>query len=309
MGILIRDMVNFYEGKELPPLPIQYKDFSQWFNSPGGQEAIAGQEAYWLGQFEGKLPVSNMYTDYPRPPIQSFTGDNITFSMGEELTLKIKRLMPETGTTLFMALLAGLNILLSAYTGQEDIVVGAPIAGRMNDDFKDIIALFINALPTRNFPRKDKTFSRFLAELKENTINAYENQLYPFAALLEKLDIEKDLSRNPLFDVELVVLNMEIPTLEIEGLRFMPYDYKWGVSQLDIDLYVSETEKDIWVNLFYCTEIFKKETMEGFIAFYKEILSTVSDNKEIKLQDIRMPHNLAAAQSSGVEDDGDGFGF
>ena len=309
VGILIRDMVNFYEGKELPLLPIQYKDFSQWFNSPRGEEAIAAQEAYWLGQFKGKLPVSNMYTDYPRPPIQSFTGDNITFSMGEELTLKIKRLMPETGTTLFMVLLAGLNILLSAYTGQEDIVVGAPIAGRINDEFKDIIALFINALPTRNFPRKDKTFSRFLAEVKENTINAYENQLYPFAALLEKLNIQKDLSRNPLFDVELVVLNMEIPTLEIEGLRFRPYDYKWGVSQLDIDLYVSETEKDIWVNLIYCTEIFKKETMEGFIAFYKEILSTVSDNKEIKLHDIRMPHNLAAAQSSGIEDDCDGFGF
>lgn len=309
MGILIRDMVSFYGGKELPPLPIQYKDFSHWFNSPEGQETIAGQEAYWLGQFKGKLPVSTMYTDYPRPPIQSFTGDNITFSMGEELTLKIKQLMTETGTTLFMVLLAGLNILLSAYTGQEDIVVGAPIAGRMRADFEDIIALFINALPTRNFPQKNKAFSRFLAEVKENTINAYENQLYPFAVLLEKLNIQKDLSRNPLFDVELVVLNMEIPTLEIEGLRFTPYDYKWGVSQLDIDLYVSENEKDIWVNLFYCTEIFKKETIEGFIVFFKEILSTVSDNKEIKLQDIRMPHNLTAAQSSDIKGDGDDFGF
>ncbi|MDQ1349716.1 MAG: hypothetical protein QG657_16 [Acidobacteriota bacterium] len=309
VGILMRDMVSLYGGDNLPPLPIQYKDFSQWINSPKGQDILARQEAYWLNQYKEKPPTAKMYTDFPRPPVQSFVGDNIYFSLGEELTLKIKRLMTETGATLFMVLLAGLNILLSAYTGQEDIVVGAPIAGRMNPDLNDIIGLLINALPIRNYPRKDKTFSQFLAEIIENTINAYENQLYPFANLLEKLDIEKDLSRNPLFDVELVVLNMEIPTLEVEGLRFTPYDYKWGVTQLDIDIYVSESEKDIWMNLFYCTELFKKETIDGFIAFFKEIISTTTDNVEIKIKDIKMKYELASAGSTTITDDSDDFGF
>jgi fengycin family lipopeptide synthetase D/gramicidin S synthase 2/tyrocidine synthetase-3 len=309
LGILVRDIVTFYEGKEPPPLPLQYRDFAQWLYSPEGQDAIAAQEAYWLGLFKGPLPVLNMYTDYPRPPVQSFAGDTILFSIGNELTPKIRRLMAETGTTLFMVLLAALNVLLSGYSGQEDIVVGAPIAGRVNADFENIIALFINALPIRNYPRKDKVFRQFLSEVKENTIKAYENQGYPFETLLEKLNVEKDLGRNPLFDVELVILNMEIPTLETKGLTFSPYEHKLDVTQVDIDIYVLEYEEEIRVNLMYCTELFKKETMEGFIAFFKEILSTAADNKEVKLEDIEMSHHLAAAQSRLIQDDTDAFGF
>jgi non-ribosomal peptide synthetase component F len=250
-----------------------------------------------------------MYTDYPRPPIQSFKGETIHFFMDKELSLKIRRLIAQTGATLYMVLLAALNILLSRYSGQEDIVVGTPIAGRENADFEDVIALFINALPIRNYPRKDKIFTKFLAEVKKNTINAYENQGYPFETLMEKLKVGKDLSRNPLFDVELVVLNMETPALEAEGLTFTPYRHESEVSQVDIAFYILEFEEEIRVNLMYSTDLFKRETMEGFIAFFRDILSTVADNQEIKLEEIKMSHDMAAAGETVIQDDGDDFGF
>jgi len=309
LGILIKDIVRLYDMEALPPLPLQYKDYSQWLFSPEGRETIAQQEAYWLDQFNSPLPVLNMYTDYPRPPIQSFKGDTIHFFMGKELSQKIRRLIAQTGATLYMVLLAALNILLSRYSGQEDIVVGTPIAGRENADFEDVIALFINALPIRNYPRKYKTFTKFLAEVKKNTINAYENQGYPFETLMEKLKVEKDLSRNPLFDVELVVLNMETPALEAEGLTFTPYRHESEVSQVDIAFYILEFEEEIRVNLMYSTDLFKRETMEGFIAFFRDILSTVADNQEIKLEEIKMSHDLAAAGETVILDDGDDFGF
>jgi amino acid adenylation domain-containing protein len=309
LGILVRDIVTLYEGNQRPPLPIQYKDYSQWLSSPGGKETIAKQETYWLDQYNGPLPVLNMYTDFPRPPVQSFTGDAILFSMGKTLTRKIRQLTAETGVTLFMLLLAALNVLLSRYSAQEDIVVGTPIAGRVHADFEDIIALFINVLPIRNFPQKNKTFRQFLTEVKENTLQAYENQGYPFETLLEKLNVEKDLGRNPLFDVELVVLNMDAPALETKGLTFTPYEHKLDVSQVDIDIYVAEYEEEIRANLMYCTDLFKKETIEGFIAFFKEILSTAADNKEVTLKDIEMSHHLAAARSRLIQDDTDDFEF
>jgi len=307
--ILMKDILNLYEGMELPPLSLQYKDFSQWLYSLQGQETIAKQEAYWLDHLKGELSVLNMYTDYPRPPIQSFKGDTIHFFIGKELSQKIRQLIAQTGTTLYMVLLAVLNILLSRYSGQEDIVVGTPIAGRENADFEGVIALFINALPIRNYPRKDKTFSQFLTEVKKNTINAYENQGYPFETLMEKLKVEKDLSRNPLFDVELVVLNMETPALEAQGLTFTPYRHELEVSQVDMAFYVSEYEEEVRVNLMYCTDLFKRKTIEGCITFFQDILSTVVDNQEIKLEEIKMSHDLGAADSTFVLDDEENFGF
>jgi len=214
-----------------------------------------------------------------------------------ELIEKIYRLAQETGTTLYMVFLAVYNILLSKYTGCEDIIVGTPVAGRDHGDFENIIGVFINALPMRNFPGEERTFHEFLKEVKENTIQAYENQGYPFDHLLETLNVKVDMGRNPVFDVELVVLNMDRPQLETKGLRFIPYDYDSGVTQVDIALYVTESEEEIDFNLFFCTALFKRSTMERFISYFKEIASTVVENREIFLKDIEVSYELTGTKS------------
>jgi len=292
MGILIRDVLALYEGKTLEPLKIQYKDFSEWQNSVEGRAAIERQESYWLHRFKGEVPQLAVFTDYPRPDVQSFEGNRISFTFEKELRQKIDQLNRETGTTLYMVLLAVYTILLSRYTRQEDIVVGSPVAGRQHVDFENIIGLFINALAMRNYPQPDKTFEQFLEEIRKNTLKAYENQGYPFDQLIEKLNIQKDFSRNPLFDAELAVQNMEIAELKAEGIRFKPYPHEYNATQVDLALYAVETSEGIDFHLNYCTALFKKETMERFIHFFKEIVSTVVGNKEIKLKDIEISHDM-----------------
>jgi amino acid adenylation domain-containing protein len=300
--ILYQDLFTLYEGRDLPELPIQYKDFCQWQRSAKRRAEIEKQEQYWLNRFEKELPDSDIFTDFPRPPVQSFKGEQITFTLEKELIEKIYRLIKETGTTLYMMLLAVYTILLSRYTGRNDIVVGSPVAGREHGDFENIIGVFINALSMRNFPGEELTFREFLEEVKKNTIQAFENQGYPFDNLLEKLDIKVDTGRNPIFDTELVVQNMDTPQLEIKGIKFVPYDYDPGVTQVDIALYVIESEKEIHFNLFYCTALFKRATMERFITYFKEVVSAVVKNRDIKLKNIEISDKLEKTKSNVYDD-------
>ncbi|MGD2085540.1 MAG: amino acid adenylation domain-containing protein [Candidatus Aminicenantes bacterium] len=296
-GILFRDLFALYEGRELPKLPIQYKDFSLWQTSAKGKSEIARQEQYWLRKFEKKLPNGDIFTDFPRPSLQSFKGEQLSFTLQKELVENINRLTIETGTTLYMVLLAVYSILLTKYTGQEDIIVGTPVAGREHGDLENLIGIFINALPMRNYPKRELTFVEFLDNVKENTLNAFENQAYPFDYLLEKLNIEVDLSRNPVFDVELVLLNMEPQELAAGELRFIPYDYEVKVTQVDMALYGIESGKEIRFNLFYAAALFKRSTMERFIDYFKEVLRAVLGDRNIKLKDIHISSALAGTES------------
>ena len=304
VGIFLRDFMRLYESKgaldRLPILRLQYKDFSEWQNDSSGRagEEMARKERYWLDRFSGNLPKLDIFTDFPRPEIQSFEGDRIQFVFESELYQKINRLKNETGTTLYMVLLALYNILLARYTGQEDIIVGTPAAGREHEDFANVIGVFINALPMRNFPRGNRTFRDFLNEVKENTVNAFENQAYPFGSLLEKLGAVEDLSRNPIFETELLVQNIEMPEWEIEGLTFTPHDQRYDVTQVDIALEAWESGKDISFNLTYCTRLFKRVTMEQFAESFREIASLVPENPDIELKDIKIDLGLLSIQSN-----------
>ncbi|MGB7604797.1 MAG: amino acid adenylation domain-containing protein, partial [Lutisporaceae bacterium] len=201
MGILIKEFIELYDGKELPRLRIQYKDFAAWQNELFKSGEINKQEEYWLKAFDGEVPVLNMPTDYQRPSIQSFEGDSLSLELSEELTNKLKQIAKETGSTMYMVLLSAYNVLLSKYSGQEDIVVGSPIAGRPHADLENIMGMFVNTLAMRNFPQGNKTFKEFLEEVKANSLLAFENQDYQFEELIDKLNVTRDLSRNPLFDV------------------------------------------------------------------------------------------------------------
>ncbi|PEU19788.1 hypothetical protein CN526_29115, partial [Bacillus wiedmannii] len=146
MSILMKELTNLLEKKELAPLEIQYKDYSEWQKEFYKGDNIKKQEEYWLKVFEDEIPVLNMPTDFSRPQIQSSEGDRLSFEIDRELTNKLKILAKENGVTMYMLLLAAYTTLLSKYTGQEDIIVGSPIAGRQHDDLKNTIGMFVNTL-------------------------------------------------------------------------------------------------------------------------------------------------------------------
>lgn len=286
MGILIDECVSVYEGKELAPLRVQYKDFAVWQNELFIQEGIRKQEEYWLEKFNEDLPVLNLPTDYPRPPIQDFSGDTYSFSLNSEQAGRLKQLVLATGTTVNIILLAVYSILLYRYTGQEDVVIGHGIAGRPHPDLENIVGMFINMLLIRNQPVGTKSFIEFLEHVKDIALEAFENQDYQFEVLVEKIELSRDMSRNPLFDVSFVTQNMNIPELKIEGLAFKPYILEHQTSKFDLTLYAVESGDEINFIFEYCTALFSKKTMEIMAGHYLAIIENILNTPEIKLENI-----------------------
>ncbi|WP_031342550.1 condensation domain-containing protein, partial [Ruminiclostridium papyrosolvens] len=234
--ILVKEFIDIYRGANLPELRIQYRDYALWQNKALESEILENQQKYWLDVFSGELPVLNMPLDYPRPSIQSYEGDRITFTISKKLADTFKDIALKTGSTLYMVLLCAYNILLNKYTGQEDIIVGSPTAGRPHADLENLAGMFVNTLALRNFPKGDKTFIVFLEELKENVVTALENQDYQFESLIENLKLKRDLSRNSLFDTLFVLQNMGMPEMDVNGLKFTPYKFENRVSKFDLTL-------------------------------------------------------------------------
>ncbi|QUI24145.1 non-ribosomal peptide synthase/polyketide synthase [Vallitalea pronyensis] len=288
MNILIREFTQLYEGKKPKKLKVHYKDYSTWQNQLLKSDDMKKQEEYWINKFREEVPVLNMPTDYPRPLVQSFEGDHIAFEIGEKLRGKLEKMAKETETTLYMVLLAAYNTLLYKYTGQEDMVVGSPIAGRPHADLEHIIGMFVNTLAMRNKPRGDKSFKAFLREVKENALRAYENQDYPFEELVERLDLKRDMSRNPLFDTMFVLQNTGSMAIEIQGLIFKPYPMENNISQFDMTLSGEERDGKVYFDLEYSTRLFRKATLERFAEHYRNILNEIAENMEVKLSEIGM---------------------
>ncbi len=288
IGIVVREFISAYERKELSPVKIQYKDFAEWQNKLFGTETIKKQEEYWMYRFSGEIPVLNMPTDYARPSIQSFAGDTVKFTVQDDLACKLYHLASESGATLYMVLQAAYNILLSKHTGQDDIVVGSPIAGRQHADVQNMVGMFVNSLAMRNYPKGNKTFRQFLEEVKKVSLEAFENQDYQFEGLVDRLNLRRDLSRNPLFDTVFSMQNMDTGSVEIEGLKFSPYEFEYKVSKFDLTLNAAEIKDSISFSLEYNTELFKKETIERIAVQFINIIKQFTHNPDMRLQDIEL---------------------
>ncbi len=286
MGILVKELASLYEGEELPKLRIQYKDFSTWQNNLLASEEIKKQETYWLQKLAGELPILNLPSDYPRPPIRSFEGERLEFILGEEVTAELNKLAGQTGTTLYMVLLAAYNVVLSKYSGQEDIIVGTPIAGRSHADLENIIGLFVNTLAMRNYPEGDKKFLDFLQEVKENALTGYEHQDYQFEELVNKLDIPRSLNRNPLFDTMFTLQNLDIKALRMGNLQFSTYEIKSRTAKIDLTCQAIERNGCLDFTLEYDTKLFKKETVERLRRHVENVLNIIVEQPQIKLADI-----------------------
>ncbi|MDT3425818.1 amino acid adenylation domain-containing protein [Paenibacillus forsythiae] len=288
MGILIEELIQLYEGAPLQELSIQYKDFAVWQAEWMQLEDFHKQEQHWLQVFAAEAPVLALPTDYQRPPVQSFEGDSWKFEASPEIALRLFEMASQEGTTLNMLLLAAYNVLMYKYTGQEDIVVGTPIAGRRHADLDNVIGMFVNTLAMRNYPAGSKTFRTFLNEVKEHAAQAIDNQDYQFEDLIEKLDLKRNQSRNPLFDTMFVLQNMHSGQADSGSLRFEPYLLGSKVSKFDLNMTASNNEKHIYFDLEYCTKLFKEETIKRMAGHYLKILTEITENPLIELDRIDM---------------------
>ncbi|MDQ1354395.1 MAG: hypothetical protein QG657_4704, partial [Acidobacteriota bacterium] len=288
INILVSDFMSLYQGDDLPELMVQYKDFSEWQNSEKQKDSIKRQEDSWIKKFEGEIPVLALPLDYARPSIQSFEGGNFHFEIDKEASGVLKKLTLETDTTMYMVLLALYTVFLSKVTGQEDIVVGTPIAGRRHTDLEKIIGMFVNTLALRNYPSETKRFTEFLQEVKEKTLSAFENQDYQFEDLVERVVTNRDISRNPLFDVMFVLQNIEMSEVELSGLVLKPYGYEDKTAKFDLTLTGVEATGKLFFTFEYSTNLFREETINRFSAYFKNIVNQVIDDRSRRISDIEI---------------------
>ncbi|MGG3181746.1 amino acid adenylation domain-containing protein, partial [Priestia megaterium] len=289
ISLFLKELSQLYNGAILPNLPIQYKDFSAWQNELFQSKEIEKQKRYWLGTMQKDIPLLELPIDYNRPSIQKFVGDHITFEVDSETTEGLKTLTKQTGTTLYMVLLAAYNVLLAKYTNQTDVIVGTPVAGRTHSDVNPLIGMFVNTLAMRNYPTQDKSFVQFLNEVKANALQAYENQDYPFEELVDQLDLERDLSRNPLFDTMFGVQDFgDLAQLTMEGINVQPYDWPIAISKFDVTVMLREEASQISGVIEYRTDLFKAESMERFIQHFIQVIKEVVLAPEKLLRDIEI---------------------
>ncbi|MGD2087206.1 MAG: amino acid adenylation domain-containing protein [Candidatus Aminicenantes bacterium] len=286
-GILLQEFTRLHQGNELPPLNLQYKDYAEWFNSEERRSERVKQETYWLKALAGELPVLNLPTDYSRPGEQSYLGSNFGFRIGKDETRALKNLLSSQTTTLYMKLLAIFNVFLFKLTGQEDIIVGSPTLGRRHWELEHIIGMFVNSLPIRNYPRAEKTFSQLLKEVKENSLRGFENQEYAFEDLIDKLNVPRDVSRNPVFDVFFDLQNQQTGERDGDGQqKLLPYGYRYGISKFDLTLHATEYDEGIAFRIEYCIKLFSDETIKRFAGIIKKIISSLIIQPHRKLWEI-----------------------
>jgi non-ribosomal peptide synthetase component F/acyl carrier protein len=299
--ILVQEFIALYHDRRLPHLKFQYKDYSQWQNGKKAKDILEQQETYWLKTFQGQIPALNLPTDYLRPAIQSFAGSNIGFVIGGEQTKKLKVLAWQEGATLYMTILALYYVFLAKISGQEDIVVGTPVSGRQHSDLDPIVGMFVNTLALRNYPGPEETFAHFLQEVKQQLLEALENQDYPFEELVDKLKITRDTGRNPLFDVMFTFqpqLEYKSTLPEDTALKIALFKSENPTAKFDMALNAVEDEHALHFNIEYSTKLFKKETIDRFAAYFKDIVTTVANNRNVKLKDIEISLELTDSKST-----------
>jgi amino acid adenylation domain-containing protein len=307
--IMIKEFVTLYKRKIIPPMRIQYRDYCQWQQQLIRSQQLKKQENYWLNQFKGEIPTLNLIPDYEEPGIENHEGDIVYFQVGKELTTALKEIIKETNATLFILLLAGFYILLAKYTAQEDIIVGTTTAGRNHADLEQVIGMFVNTLAIRNRPAGTKTLKKFLEEVRENTIHAFQNQDYQFDELIKKLELPRNWDRNPLFEPHFNFQNQPEQAIETSGWKIKPYGYKKQMIQFDLSINGFEAGETISLMLLYRIHLFKRETVEKMAKDYIDILEQVKENITIKIKDIIISHSLIASKSSMNKEDFLNFGL
>ncbi|HLM54865.1 MAG TPA: amino acid adenylation domain-containing protein, partial [Pyrinomonadaceae bacterium] len=284
MGVLVRETAALYGAyaaglpSPLPELEIQYADFAAWQREWLRGEVLEKQLAYWRRKLGGAPPVLELPTDRPRPASQTFRGASLQFSLPRDVSERLKALAREEGSTLFMTLLAAFQLLLARHTGQEDVVVGTPIANRKRAEVEPLIGFFVNTLVLRTDLSGRPTFRELLGRVRETTLGAYANQDLPFERLVEELRPERDLGRNPLFQVIFALQNAPVPPPELSGLTLRPQEYESAATRFDLEAHLWDTPAGLGGVLIYSTDLFDESTARRLGRHYGRLLAEAAED-------------------------------
>ncbi|MEH2235674.1 amino acid adenylation domain-containing protein [Nostoc sp.] len=299
IGILWQQLAAVYDAllsskpSPLAKLSIQYADFAAWQHQWLSGEILVSQINYWKTQSAGANTVLELPTDRPRPPVQTYQGAVQSLTLPQNLSASLKELSHQQGVTLFMTLLAAFGTILYRYTGQEDILIGSPIAGRNQVETEGLIGFFVNTLAIRTNLSGNPSFRQLLTQVREVTLGAYAHQALPFEKLVEELQPERDMSHSPLFQVMFAFHNTPSQLWELPGLTITPLEVHSGAAKFDLTLDLKETSEGIKGGIEYNTDLFDATTIARMLGHFQTLLEGIVANPEQHISDLPL---LTAAE-------------
>ena len=294
MGVFIQELAALYnaysQGQTSPltPLAIQYADFALWQRQWLQGDVLQSQLNYWQKQLKDAPPLLSLPTDRPRPAVQTFAGAHQEFALSAELTGRLTKLSQEQGATLFMTLLAAYDTLLYRYTGQEDILVGSPIANRDHSEIEGLIGFFVNTLVMRTSLADNPTFSELLGRVREIALGAYSHQDLPFEMLVEALQPERNLSHTPLFQVMFTLQNALMSEVELVGLNISSLPAQSATAKFDLTLSMHNSAAGLVGVWEYDTDLFDASTVERMTGHFVTLLEGIVTNPEERISQLPM---------------------
>ncbi|MGQ0825909.1 MAG: non-ribosomal peptide synthetase [Actinomycetota bacterium] len=294
LGVLLRELMALYVGAQsgrtatLPPLPIQYADYTIWQRRQLDEGVIAPQLEYWRQQLAGAPPTSELPADRPRPRLQSFAGESHTFEIAYDCVQRLAELSRGERATLFMTLLGAFQVLLSRYSGQQDLVVGTPVANRARTETEGVVGCFVNPLPMRADLSDDPTFRELLKQVKSTVLAAFARQEVPFERLVEDVALQRDLSRNPIFQTLFVLHNQPLPVPDLPGLSVSRITGLDRTAKLDVTLSFVETPAGLEGKLEYNTDLFDSATISRMAGHVVTLLASIADNPDRRVSMLQL---------------------
>jgi amino acid adenylation domain-containing protein len=288
LGILVKEVSVLYaafsqgQPDPLPPLTIQYADYALWQRQWLQGDTLNQQVAFWRAHLEGAPALLELPADYPRPAVQSHAGDSVALTIPAELTAGLRSLAQRHGATLFMTLLSGWSILLARMSGQDDVVIGTPVANRQRSEIEHLIGFFVNTLALRVQLGEDPSVAQLLAQVKASTVAAYSHQDLPFEQVVEALRPSRSMSYSPIFQVMLSLNN--VPTggeLSLPGLSLTPVESHQRTAHFDLKLSLSDQGDAIHGALEYASDLFERSTIERLSGHFQQVLAAmVADEQQ-----------------------------
>ncbi len=292
--VLFRELAVLYQAfstgspSPLPDLPFQYADFAQWQREWLTGEVLEKQLSYWKQQLQGAPALLELPTDRARPAAQTFRGARYSLMLSKALAERLNALSRREGVTRFMTLLTAFQMLLSRYTGQEDILVGCPIAGRNRQETEGLIGFFVNTLVLRTDLSGDPTFRQLLGRVREVALGAYSHQDLPFEKLVEELQPARTLSHTPLFQVIFSLQNASTQTRQLPGLTMTPLRVDRGTSQFDLILDMAEKAEGLSCLFTFSTALFDAATIARMGGHFRTLLEGIVVNPDQRLSELSL---------------------
>jgi amino acid adenylation domain-containing protein len=293
LGIFARELSALYTAyrqglpSPLEELAVQYADYALWQRQWLRAEVLEGQLSYWRERLGGELPVMELPSDRPRPPVLTYRGASENFELSESVAAQLKRVSTRHGATLYMTLLAAFKALLYRYTGQEDLIVGTPIAGRTRAETEPLIGFFVNTLVLRTRLRAEMSFGELLREVRDTTLGAFEHQDVPFEKLVEELQTGRDVSRHPFFQVVFTLRNATSETLELPGLQSRELEHEADTAKFDLILAIAEeNDKRLTGLLNYNADLFDVQTVRRMVRHLQSLLVAIAEDSARPLSEL-----------------------